>query len=415
MKTAQSSPSQASPASAARVCLRGIGGMWDGLRRAEADCVVWEGERILWVGAAAAAPPADLQLDAGGRILMPALVDCHTHSVYAGSRLGDFLRRQGGESYSALLEGGGGIHLTVAATRAASDARLRELTAARLADMRSRGVGCVEIKGGYGLSPEDEARMLRIAREAAGPTEVVTTFLGAHALPPGRDRGDYVDEVVGAQLDRAAPWADAVDVYCDRGAFTLEEAERVLRAGRAAGLRLRIHAEQCSATGAAAMAARLGADSADHLEHLDAAGVAALAEAGTVAVLLPGALLYLRDPPPPVAALRAAGVPMAVATDLNPGSSPVRDLWTCATLACVHLGLSPEEALAGITAHAARALHRPALGRVTPGARADLLLVEPPPGEPPDPRVLVQYMGGHRAARLWLRGVEVLGPGSPSP
>ena len=206
------------------------------------------------------------------------------------------------------------------------------------------------------------------------------------------------------QLPLVAPHADFIDVYCDRGAFTVDEAATILAAGKARGLALRVHAEQVAHTGVAALGARMGALSCDHLEQLDDEGVAALAEHGTVAMLLPGAMLYLRDAPPPVAKLRAAGVRMAVATDFNPGSSPVADLWTCATLSCLTMGLSPEEALAGITVNAARALGRPGKGWIGPGSAADLAIFDPPPGEIADPRVLVQHMGGHRAEMVFIAG-----------
>lgn len=403
--TARVSTGSAPSAMGIRRVFRRIPALWDGVRAWSDVALVVEAGRVVSVG-----PDADCVEpgeDWSGRIVVPGLVDCHTHTVFAGTRAPDFLRRLRGESYAAILEAGGGIHSTVRATRAASEDELVATARARLRAMLEGGVTTVEIKSGYGLTPEHEARMLRVARAAAGPTEVVTTFLGAHARPAGRP--DYVDEVVGAQLAACRDLADAVDVYCDRGAFTLAEAERILRAGRDAGLALRIHAEQVTPTGAAAMAAKLGARSADHLEYLDDAGVAAMAEAGTIAVLLPGACLYLRDPPPPVAKLRAAGVRMAVATDFNPGSSPVRELWACATLACLTLGLTVEEALAGITAHAADALGRPELGRLTPGARADFAAFRAPPGEVPSLAVLVQYLGGHRAESVWVRGEPVIG------
>jgi imidazolonepropionase len=386
--------------------IHGIRELWTGSEVLGDAAVHLVGGRVAWVGRSSSAPSAPSSYDAAGAIGMPGLVDPHTHTTFAGSRARDFERRIAGESYTAILEAGGGIHSTVAATRAASEDELVALTRARLAAMLARGVTTVEIKSGYGLTAEDEAKMLRAARRAAGPTDVVTTFLGAHARPPGAD--DYVDRVVTEQLARCAPLADGIDVYCDRGAFTLAEAERVLRAGKALGLDLRIHAEQVAYTGAAAMAASLGALSADHLERLDAAGIAAMAAAGTVAVLLPGAMLYLRDPSPPVAALRAAGVPMAIGTDFNPGSSPVTDLWTCATLACLLMGLTVHEALAGITVHAARALGRPDRGWLGPGALGDLALFDPPPGEPAEVRVLVQYLGGHRARAVWKGGRRVI-------
>jgi imidazolonepropionase len=388
--------------------VRGAAQIWDGRRLRSGEAVLIREGRVAWIGPQSQAPSADEVIEASDGILMPGLVDCHTHLVHAGSRLGDFLRRLEGVSYAELLEGGGGIHVTVAATRAASETELERLLSQRLQRWLELGVTTVEIKGGYGLGVEEEARLLRVARAVGGRIRVVTTFLGAHALPPHRERSDYVREVIEEQLPVCAPLADAIDVYCDRGAFTLEEAERILIAGKSYGLKLRIHAEQVSHTGAAAMAARLGALSADHLERVDAAGIAAMAAAGTVAVLLPGAMLHLRDPAPPVAALRRAGVPMAVATDFNPGSSPVADLWSCATLACLTMGLHVEEALAGITRVAADALGRSDLGRIEVGARADLALFDAPPGERADARVLVQHMGGHRA-RWVLREGELVG------
>jgi imidazolonepropionase len=386
--------------------VRGIRQLWTGHGVIDAAAVLLAGGQVRWVGPMVDAPAAEEVFDADGAIGMPGLVDPHTHTTFAGSRAPDFERRLAGESYSAILQAGGGIHSTVAATRAASEETLTALTRERLAGMLAGGVTTVEIKSGYGLTPESEARILRAARAAAGPVDVVTTFLGAHARPPGV--ADYVAQVVDEQLPICAPLADAVDVYCDRGAFTLAEAERILIAGRGYGLAVRIHAEQVDATGAAAMAARLGAISADHLEHVDDAGIAAMAAAGTVAVLLPGAMLYLRDPAPPVARLRAAGVPLAIGSDFNPGSSPVRDLWSCATLACLTMGLTVHEALSGITRHAARAVGRLDRGWLGPGARADLALYDPPPGEPAELRVLVQYLGGHRARAVFKDGRRVI-------
>jgi imidazolonepropionase len=385
--------------------VRAPASVWTGTTARTGVSVLVEGDRIAWIGPDADAPRADTVVDARGRILLPGLVDPHTHTVHAGTRVDEFARRLAGASYTEILEAGGGIHATVRAVRDADAPSLTRLARARLDGMLAGGVTTVEIKSGYGLTPNDEAKMLRAARDAGGPVEVVPTFLGAHARPAGRD--DYVDEVVGPQLDACRDLAAGIDVYCDRGAFTLAEAERILRAGRDAGLSLRIHAEQVAYTGAAAMAASLGALSADHLERIDDAGIRAMAEAGTVAVLLPGAMLVLRDTPPPVAKLRAAGVRMAIGTDLNPGSSPIRDLLACAGLACITMGLTAEEALAGVTAHAADALGRPDLGRVEVGARADLALFAPPPGESTDPRVLVQYLGGHVATWVCKGGDTV--------
>ncbi len=391
---------------ASEILVTGIRQIWTGFGVLDDAAVLVADGRVQWLGRASDAPAAADVFDAQGAIGMPGLVDAHTHTTFAGTRAPDFERRLAGASYSEILEAGGGIHATVAATRATSEAELTALTRARLQGMLERGVTTVEVKSGYGLTAESEARILRAARAAAGPVDVVTTFLGAHARPPGVP--DYVDQVIAEQLPACAPFADAIDVYCDRGAFTLAEAERILRAGRAHGLALRVHAEQVTHTGAAAMAAGLGAISADHLERLDAAGVAAMARAGTVAVLLPGAMLYLRDSHPPVARLRAAGVAMAIGTDFNPGSSPVQDLWACATLACLGMGLTVPEALAGVTVHAARAVGRPDRGWLGIGSAADLALFAPPVGEPAELRVLVQYFGGHRASAVFKDGVRVV-------
>ena len=389
--------------------LHNIPQLFDGHRFHPRAAVLIHGDHIAWVGPEAEAPATAqdcVRFDAEGRLVMPGLIDCHTHLIHAGSRLGDFLRREQGESYASLLEGGGGIHTTVAHTRAASDADLRDLCVGRLLRLRAQGVCTVEIKGGYGLDPLHEARLLRLAREAGAQAgmRVMTTFLGARALPPGRDRADYVREIITEQLPAALPFADFIDAYCDQGAFTLAETAQILQAGKDAGLKVRVHAEQVRHTGAAALAARLGATSADHLERIDDDGIAAMAAAGTVAVLLPGAMLYLHDSPPPVEKLRAAGVKMALSTDFNPGSSPLLDLWAVATLGVLCLRMRPEEALTGITAAAADALGRPDLGRIAPGAVADLALFRPPPGERDDLRALVQHMGGHQGS-CFLRGL----------
>jgi len=357
---------------------------------------------VVWVGPSAQAPDAPVVHSLPGRIGLPALVDCHTHAVWAGSRADEFLRRLRGESYTAILEGGGGILSTVRATRSATEDELVRLAAARLRRLAAYGVGTVEVKSGYGLAPDVEHKLLRAARLAGewSDVRVVRTFLGAHALPAEwrHDRDAYVRQVVEEQLPLCAPEADAIDVYVDRGAFTLEEGERILTAGKARGLAIHVHAEQVAYTGAAALGARLGALSCDHLERIDDDGISAMAAAGTVAVLLPGAMLHLRDTAPPVARLREAGVALAVATDLNPGSSPMMDPWVCATLACLTMGLTVEEALLGITANGARALGRPAAGRIALGARPGLAVFEPAPGERASAASLIQTMSGHRLA-----------------
>jgi len=363
----------------------------------EGGSIVVDNGRIAWVGDADSAPAADEAIEFSGGIGMPALVDCHTHAVWDGSRADEWRRRLAGEDYSAILEAGGGILSTVRDTRAAPLATLTEGARQRLAAMRQKGVGTVEVKSGYGLSVEAERKCLQAAK-AAGDlayVRVLTTFLGAHTVPAEHrgNRTAYVDEVIERQLPAVRDVADFIDVYVDRGAFTVDEGRRILQAGKDAGLGVRIHAEQVQFTGAAAMAAELGALSADHLERIDDAGIEALAASGTVAVMLPGAMLYLRDPAPPTAKLRAAGVPMAVATDLNPGTSPVDDLWTCATLSCLTMGLTVEETLRGITVEAARALGRSDLGILKTGAIADVIRVVARPGWRLDPAALIQPMG----------------------
>ncbi len=387
-----------------------VGG--DPLGRSRRVSIAFEGDRVVFVGPRADAPAARSVLDGDGLIALPGLVDCHTHLIWGGSRADEFERRLAGESYSEILQKGGGILSTVRATRAASDEALLAACVERMQFARSCGVTLMEVKSGYGLDPFHEARLLRLAREAAVRADmgVRTTFLGAHAIPTEfRDRRDaYVRQVIEEQLPLAAPYADFIDVYVDRGAFTVEEGRRILEAGRALGLAVRVHAEQVDATGAALMAAKIGALSADHLERIDAAGARALAQAGTVGVLLPGAMVYLRDAPPPIGLLREAGVRLAVATDWNPGSSPVGDLWIAATLACISMRLSVAESLTGITRNAAIALGEPSRGWIGTGAGGDLALFSVPLGESPHPAVLVNGLGGQRAAAVVREGRVVL-------
>ncbi|TNE87976.1 MAG: imidazolonepropionase [Deltaproteobacteria bacterium] len=379
-----------------------------GLGRVNAAAIAFSDGCVAWVGPDAEAPDAAQIVDGSGLIGLPGLVDCHTHAAWAGSRAPEFEQRLAGADYSAILEAGGGILSTVRATREASEDALVAHTTARLLAMRDRGVTTVEVKSGYGLSPEHETKQLRAARRAgdAAGMRVIPTWLGAHTVPAEHraDRARYLAQLVDEQLPAVAGLARFADAYVDRGAFTVDEARTLFTAAKAAGLSLRIHAEQVVHTGAAALAAELGAASADHLERIDDAGIAAMAKAGTVGVLLPGAMLYLRDPAPPVADLRAAGVRMAVATDYNPGTSPVIDLWTAATLATVTMRLTVTEALRGITVEAARALELDDVGVIRPGAAGDVVLVRPPAGEPCEPSVLVQHLGAHRAAHLVIGG-----------
>ncbi len=382
----------------------------DGLGEITDAAIGFADGQIAWIGPDSRAPAAAATLDGSGLVGMPGLVDCHTHAVWAGSRSGEFQRRLAGASYAEILEQGGGILSTVAATRLADEATLAARCRQRLEAMRARGVTAVEVKSGYGLHPAAEEKLLRAARRCQDILTVVPTFLGAHTIPADfrHRRADYVRQVIDEQLPRCAPLAECIDVYCDRGAFTVAESVEILAAGKALGLKVKAHAEQVAYTGIAAAAAELGAVSVEHLEQLDEAGVAALAAAGTVAVLLPGAQLYLKDRPPPVAALREAGVPMAVATDLNPGSSPVHDLWIAATLSCILQGLTVEEAALGITRHAGAALGRPALGWLGAGSAADMVLMAPPPGEPPDIASLIQHLGGSRAVAVIQGGRRTL-------
>ena len=321
--------------------------------------------RIAWVGPLADAPnfEAAETTDLGGRWVTPGLIDCHTHLVYAGDRAGEFEQRLMGASYREIAEAGGGIVSTVRATREASEDELVGQSRRRLDALLAEGVTTVEIKSGYGLDAENEAKMLRAARRlgAEAPVRVVTTFLGAHALPPeaGDDKEGYIDEVCLSQLPavHGEGLADAVDGFCETIAFAPHQIRRVFEAAQALGLPVKLHAEQLSNQGGAALAAEFGALSADHLEYLDEAGVAAMAAAGTAAVLLPGAFYFLRDTQvPPIELLRRHGVPMAVASDCNPGSSPLTSLLLAMNMAATLFRLTPEEALAGVTRNAARAL-----------------------------------------------------------
>ncbi len=372
--------------------------------------VAMDGDNVVWVGSAHDAPEADEVIDAIGLVGLPGIVDPHTHAVWSGSRSDEFSRRLAGENYADILEAGGGILSTVESTRAAPYDALLKLARARISHMRNRGVTRVEIKSGYGLNPETELRMLQAADDSRHTLRTVRTFLGAHTIPREfrENRDAYVRQIIEEQLPLCAPHADFIDVYCDRGAFNLDEAVAILEAGKAHGLHIRAHAEQVSYTGIAEAAAGLGATALDHLEHVDEAGIAAMADAGTVAVLLPGAQLYLRDGPPPVEALREAGIPMAVGTDLNPGSSPVHDIWTAATMACLIQGLTMDEAILGITRHAARAIQAPQSGEVRLGYHGDMALFAPPPGEPATIESLLQHMGRPHAEIVIQRGKRVL-------
>ena len=417
--------------------------------------VVVEGGMLRWVGPVRAVPAAYAalpQFDGGGGLATPGLVDCHTHLVYGGQRANEFAMRLAGASYEEVAKAGGGIVSSVNATRAASEDDLFALALPRLQALLDEGVCAIEIKSGYGLALAHERKQLRVARrlgEALGVT-VRTTFLGAHALPPeyaGRSR-DYTDLVCNEMLPALAAegLVDAVDVFCERIAFTLAETEQVFQAAQrlgipvklhaeglvdavdvfceriafslaeteqvfAAAARLRLpvklHAEQLSDMQGAQLAARYGALSCDHIEHLSEDGVAAMARAGTVAVLLPGAFYTLRDTQlPPIAALRAAGVPMAVSTDHNPGTSPALSLLLMANMACTLFRLTVPEALAGITTHAARALGlQDTHGVLASGRPANFVLW------PFSDAAELAYWFGHNPARTVVRQGRIVKKG----
>ncbi|ETA50581.2 imidazolonepropionase [Rhodobacteraceae bacterium PD-2] len=348
----------------------------------ERAALVVEDGQVAWVG-----PEADLPARCagfastgfGGRLMTPGLVDCHTHIVFGGNRAREFEMRLQGASYEEVARAGGGIVSTVGATRTAMPETLLEEALTRVDALIAEGVTTLEIKSGYGLDRETELTMLRVARRIAQlrPVTVRTSFLGAHAIPAEfAGRADaYIDEICIPTLREAHAegLVDAVDGFCEGIAFLPDQIARVFDVARELGLPVKLHAEQLSNLGGARLAASYGALSADHVEYLDATGVAAMAQAGTVAVLLPGAFYTLRETQmPPVDLFREHGVPMALATDCNPGSSPLASLLLTMNMGCTLFRMTPEEALRGVTAHGARALGLPDRGTIAPGMRADL-------------------------------------------
>ena len=367
--------------------------------------------RITWIGADDALPgPAHTLANEvhalGGALVTPGLIDCHTHLVFGGQRAHEFDLRLNGASYAQIAQAGGGIVSTVAATRAADEDQLLAAATTRAKALLADGVTTLEIKSGYGLTLDDERKMLRVARRVGATLGVTvrTTFLGLHALPPEyHDRRDaYVDAVCDAWLPALASEGliDAVDAFCEGIGFTPAETQRLFERARTLGLPVKLHAEQLSDQGGAALVARFGGLSADHLEYLDASGVDAMARAGTVAVLLPGAFYALRETRlPPIDALRAAGVPMAVATDCNPGTSPLLSLRLAAGMACTLFRLTPEEALRGLTVYAARALGLSDRGTLGVGQRADLAV-----WNVSDPAELCYWIGGALLRQSYVAG-----------
>ncbi len=347
----------------------------DGALAAAGGRISWVGERREWKG------DARVQHDARGAWILPGFVDCHTHLVYAGRRAHEFELRLKGASYEEIAKAGGGILSTVRATRAASEGELLSLAQRRLRAWLAEGAAVVEVKSGYGLDRDTELKMLRVARRLGGVT-IKTTFLGAHALPPEyKGRADaYIDFVCDEVLPAAAAekLVDAVDAFCERIAFSRYQTARVFDTARRLGLPVKLHADQLSDLGGAALAAKHGALSADHLEYTSPPGIEALARSGSVAVLLPGAFYFLRETRlPPISALRSHHVPIALATDHNPGSSPLSSPLLAMNMACTLFRLTPEEALAGFTVHAARALGmQSSHGTLEVGKAADFALWE---------------------------------------
>lgn len=358
----------------------------------EAAALVVEHGRVAWVGHAFDAPAADTAYDVGGRAVIPGFVDSHSHLVFAGDRVQEFTARMAGESYAA-----GGIRTTVRATRAASDEQLTSHVARLVAEMRRQGTTTLEIKSGYGLSVVDEARSLAIARQFTEET----TFLGAHVVPEGATPEEYVALVTGPMLDAAAPHARWIDVFCERGAFDADQAREILLAGKAKGLRGRLHANQLGHGPGVQLACELGLVAVDHCTYLSDRDVDALASSGTVATLLPGVEFSTRQPYPDARRLLDAGVRVALASDCNPGSCFTSSLPFCIALAVREMGMTPTEAVLAATAGGAAALGRDDIGRLTVGARADLAVLDAPSHahlayRPGVPLVTETWIGGRR-------------------
>ena len=345
--------------------------------------VVVDEEKIVWVGPTEQLPDRfenDEVIAGNGELITPGLIDCHTHLVWGGCRADEFEMRLQGRSYEEIARAGGGIVSTVKATRAASVDELYSAAEKRARFLIAQGVTCIEMKSGYGLDIETEAKQLDVINQLKKdlPIEVVPTFLGAHTIPPEfkSNPNDYVDLVCDQMIPRFADLVEACDVFCESIAFDVNQSRIVLQTAIDHGLAVKIHAEQLTNMNSAKMAAELGAWSADHLEYIDEDGVKALSDVGTVAVLLPGAFYFIRETQkPPIDLLRKHGVPIALATDANPGSSPVASITLVMNMACTFFGMTPAEALAGATRNAARALRRSeTMGTIEVGKQADLVI-----------------------------------------
>src|ERR1051325_8989742 len=374
-----------------------------GLGVVENGLIAATAESIGYAGAATEAPTFQPthQIDCDGRWITPGLIDCHTHLVYAGNRAHEFELRLKGASYEEIARAGGGILSTVRATRAATLADLIEQSRPRRNALIAEGVTTLEIKSGYGLTLEDEIKMLRAARTLGDRLNISTTFFGAHTCPPELDKEAYTDRVC-EMLAALESMVDAVDAFCETIAFSAEQTARIFAEAKHLGLNVKLHADQLSNGGGAALAARFGAVSADHLEHTDEAGVIAMAQAGTVAVLLPGAFYFLRETKlPPVDVLRQHRVPIAIATDCNPGTSPLTSILLCMNLAATCFRLTVEECLLGVTRHAARALGRDDIGVLEAGKQCDLAI-----WDIEEPAELVYRMGFNPLYRRVWRGED---------
>jgi imidazolonepropionase len=378
--------------------------MTQGLTLLDDGALVIRDGVVAWLGDDAALDATGLEvIDARGALVTPGLVDCHAHPIFGGDRTGEFALRARGAGYLEIARAGGGIVSTVKATRAATDAELLASTKVRLARALATGTTTMEAKTGYALDVGGELRLLRLLSQVDTPLKLVPTLLGAHAVGPGADRDAWVDACAGELLDGARGQAYAVDVYCDEGAFTLAETRRILEAAKARGFAVKAHAGQFADLGAAGLVAELGGVSADHLEQVSVEQCRQMAAHGVTAVLLASACVQLKLPPPPVSTLRAAGVGMALGSDLNPGSSHTSSLPLQMWLATTHLGMSVEEAWLGVTVHGARAAGRPHAGRLEVGAPGDVVV-----WDAEDPAAIPYSPGTNLVAKTVVAGRVVV-------